>query len=416
MILTDEEKRMVAGEYGPGIQKAMSFLLEYGEAFDAQRMAPVDSVHIIPEPMDWLSALTEGVKEVRVLSTMHAMTADRTKWREQLGIVGTATQSASPDLEIYQRIGCVMSMTCAPYVVGNVLRKGGVFSWGGSSGIIINNSLFGARGNRDSGVAMTCSAVTGRTPEIGRLRPEERFAEVLIRPQGLHVDEFTGADYGNLGYYIGSVAGIRNVVIDGLPSSIPFEELKYLLSPMPVSGAVSLCHIVGLTPEAPTLVDALGHHKPELQIAVGPKEMKEASNLLSSATTSEVDVVCLGCPHLTIREMKQIARLLAGKKKAERVRLWISTNEGVYGLAKRMGLVDVIEEAGGLVITDTCLMTFPFAKLKEPVSTVATNSARCAHYHIRGGLGTSLGGVMLGTFHGSTAQCINAALTGRWGD
>ena len=53
MILTDEQKRMYQGEYGPGVQKAMAFLIEYGEAFGGQRMAQVDSVHGLIDPEDW---------------------------------------------------------------------------------------------------------------------------------------------------------------------------------------------------------------------------------------------------------------------------------------------------------------------------------------------------------------------------
>ncbi|MCP4110050.1 MAG: DUF521 domain-containing protein [Desulfobacteraceae bacterium] len=45
MILTEEEKRMLGGEEGPGVQKAMEFLIEYGEAFDAQKLTEVNSSH-----------------------------------------------------------------------------------------------------------------------------------------------------------------------------------------------------------------------------------------------------------------------------------------------------------------------------------------------------------------------------------
>lgn len=415
MQLTDEQKRMYEGECGPGVQKAMRFLLEYGEAFDSQRMAKVDSVHIIAlDPYRWMSSLLEGVEEVRVLSTLHSLQPPGTKWDRKMGLTEEGSErvldAQKRRLELYDKVGCFSLFTCAPYLAGNVVSKGAVFSWAGSSGIVINNSLFGARGNRDSGVAMLCSAITGLTPEMLRLTSEGRYGEFLFRLEGLDVESFTEADYGALGYYIGEIAGTRNVVIEGIPPHVPFEKLKYLLSPLPVSGGVSMCHIVGVTPEAPNVEEALGHRKPRQEIAVGPRELQQAWEKLHTAERDEVDVVCIGCPHCTMREVREIAGLLSGKKKAERVRLWVSTNEAVYAVAKRMGLVDAIEEAGGLVVTDLCIMAFPFGSMDVPATTVASNSARAAHYHSRG-----VGGSGVGTLYGSVEHCIDAAITGRWG-
>lgn len=261
---------------------------------------------------------------------------------------------------------------------------------------------------------MTCTAITGVTPEILLLRPEERYGEVLVRLRSLDVENFTTADYGALGYYIGKVAGTRNVALDGIPGRPSLEKLKFLLSPQPVSGAVSLCHIVGVTPEAPTLEEALGHRKPVEEITVGKREVRQVYDTLNTARSNEVDVVYFGCPHCAIAEMQEIAKLVGGKKKAERVKLWVSTNESMYVIAKRMGLVDIIEEAGCLVVTDLCMMVFPFGFLEDPVQNVASNSARAIHYQRTGGLAIA-GAIAVGTFYGSTEQCIDAAITGRWG-
>lgn len=47
MLLNDEEKRMLDGEYGTGTQRAMSFLKTLGEALDTEKMVRVTSAHII---------------------------------------------------------------------------------------------------------------------------------------------------------------------------------------------------------------------------------------------------------------------------------------------------------------------------------------------------------------------------------
>ncbi len=411
---------MLGGESGPGVQKALSFLVEYGEAFDAQRLIRVDSAHILPDPVHMLAELTEGVKSVRTLATIHSLSPLTSPW---VGDLGLKEDTASPVIEdtmkavkIYKGLGCFMTLSCAPYVMGNALKKGHVFSWAGSSGIIINNSLFGARGNRDSGIAMTCSAITGLTPELGRIRSEERYADVVVRFQKVDVEQLSDADMGAIGYHIGAMAQTKNVVIDGLPSTVPFEKLKYLLSPMPVSGAVSLCHLTGITPEAPTLEAALGNRRPEMTLTLSPFEMRDAVSKLSHYTSSEVEVVAMGCPHLTMREIRDIAYMLEGRRVADGVRLILATNEGVSSLCRRMGYNDIIEKAGGLIITDSCIAVFPFAHMKEPVARVATNSARCAHYLLRGGAGEVAGGKVMDTYYGSTRQCLDAAVTGTWED
>jgi len=418
MLLTEEEKRMLGGEFGPGVQKALSFLVEYGEAFDAQRLVRVDSAHILPDPVHMLNELIEGVDAVSTMATIHSLSPLASRWVKALGLredsAGPVIQDTAKAVEIYTRLGCFKTLSCAPYVMGNMLKKDDVFSWAGSSGIIINNSLFGARGNRDSGIAMTCSAITGRTPEFGRIRSEERYADVLVRFQTLDADCFSEVEMGAIGYHIGALAETRNVVIDGLPPTVPFEMLKYLLSPMPVSGAVSLCHITGITPEAPTLEASLGNRKPEMELTLSLFDLQDAVSKLCCYTTHEVEVVVMGCPHLTMREIREVAMLLDGKRVADGVRLILATNEGVLNVCRRMGYAETIENAGGLIITDSCIAVFPFAHMKEPVSRVATNSARCAHYLLRGGAGEVAGGKVVDTYYGSTEQCINAALTGIW--
>jgi predicted aconitase len=297
-------------------------------------------------------------------------------------------------------------MTCTPYLVGNVPIPGKTFSWPGSSGIIIANSVFGARGNRDAVPASMATAITGLTPDMLLMKKEYRNADLLFKLEGLDVEHFTPADYGVIGYYVGQIAETKKVAIDGIPSTVSFDDLKYLMSPQPVSGAVTLCHVVGVTPEAPTLEEALGHRKPQETIKIGKKEFKETLESLHTARSNDVEIVIFGCPHTGIIETIEIARLLEGKRIAGGVRLYVSTAEQTYTLAKRAGYVDTIEKAGGLVVTDICIQGFPFPQLESPATTAATNSARAASYQARRGIGIQ---------YGSTEDCIKAAITGKWG-
>jgi len=410
MKLTDEQRRMYEGKYGKGIQKAMSILVRYGEAFGAERMIRVDSCHAGAGPMPFVNEVLEGVDHVQAPCTLHAASAGACPMGRSLGLKKEFCRSEQANQDAAVRFciskGFIPVMTCAPYLVGNVVKPGEVFSWPGSSGIMISNSLFGGKGNRDAFGATICSAVTGLTPEMMLHKREHRYAQMLVEVEGLDVAGLNEAEIGAIGYYIGEIAETRNVAISGVPATISFVNAKHLLSPMPVSGAVSLCHIVGVTPEAPTLEDALGSKEPEITIKVGKKEMQLGWESLHTAKADDVQVVFFGCPHLSITEIEKVARLLDGKRKADGVRLWVSSAEAIIEIARRMGLVDIIEETDGMMVTDTCLMGFPYEQMDSPATTAATNSARAASYTTRRGIGIQ---------YGNFEQCINAAITGKWG-
>lgn len=410
MFLTDEEKRMLEGEYGPGVQQSMDLLVKYGDAFGAEKMVRAVSAHIIqscPEPL--AAKLTEGAK-TRIPCTTHARTRDPRPFIKY----GTLSKEKAEKLtgaflslvSYVKPTGFIDSYTCAPYIIGNLPKLGGIASWGGTSGAVIANSWFGVRLNRDGVTANLACAITGGIPYMGLLLPENRYGQVLAELGNLDLSTFTDAHYGALGYYLGALAEERNVAIKGLPPTIPLEQCKYLLSPLSVSGAVGLCLMVGISPEAPTLEAALGNGKPEETVVVGQKELKETWEQLNTATSDDVDIVNFGCPHLTIMEIKEIASLLERKKVHKNVQLILGASKAITALAREAGYASVIEEAGG-IFDDSCMGAMqPLVYFGTGTKTVATNSARAAHYAIR----------MLGSksLYGSTQNCIDAAITGKW--
>jgi hypothetical protein len=212
--------------------------------------------------------------------------------------------------------------------------------------------------------------------------------------------EFTTDRYGALGYYIGGITKEKNVVINNMPDT-DLDSLKHLASALPVSGSTAMCHIVGVTPEAPTLEEALGHKAPEETISVSEKDIRDTWERLTTAKKNQVDLVLIGCPHCSMAEFRQLALLLDGKKVHDNVSLWIGASQQITIQAKRMHYADVIEKAGG-VVTDTCLT---FASLMGD-KTVATNSARANFFtNKKGGQGI---------LYGTLEECVDAAITGKW--
>jgi hypothetical protein len=112
----------------------------------------------------------------------------------------------------------------------------------------------------------------------------------------------------------------------------------------------------------------------------------------------------LGCPHAALEQIEEACRLLAGRKISGNCRLWIFTSRAVKQQSDRAGYTRIILDAGGHVLTDTCSAIGQ--ALPPGTKVAALDSAKQVHY-----LPAIMG---IQAWFGSTADCIDAALTGRW--
>jgi predicted aconitase len=408
VFLTEEEERMLDGEYGAAAQEAMSILVRIAEAYEAKRMVPAKSAHVaaglFPEEVEWYERLLEGGAKFRCFTTRHPWGIDYDHFEE----VGTVYGNTPEIKEIAEMIfsyslkmGAIPMGTCIQYLLGDFLLPGDAFSWTGSAGVVFANSVLGARGNMEGAVTNYCVAITGRIPEYGMLLDENRRGKVLVDCSGMDFSTFTDADYGALAFHVGKVVGDEIPVFVGLPRKMTLEQLRAIASPLHVSGAVPMFHIPGLTPEAPTLEAASGGEKLE-RVQVEMSEVERAYDEIATTGEDRLDMVSLGCPHLTYQEIREIAEFLEGKRVHEGVKLWVGTSYQVKVVADRAGWTQKIERAGGLLVTNLCMGPgAPFAA--RGMRVVATNSPRSAYY---------APGVE--HLYGSTRECLEAAITGRW--
>jgi hypothetical protein len=162
-------------------------------------------------------------------------------------------------------------------------------------------------------------------------------------------------------------------------------------------------HVVGVTPEAATLELALGGAKPAVTIQYGAEERRRVYETLNAnGRDPNVDYVMLGCPHASIEQFRDVARLMDGKR--IKTHLWLFTSRAVKTVADMSGFTKTIEDAGGLVMTDTCSAIA--RAVPKGTKVVALDSAKQTHY--------LPAMVNVGAWFGTTEDCINAALTGRW--
>jgi predicted aconitase len=242
--------------------------------------------------------------------------------------------------------------------------------------------------------------LAGRVPDWGFHRDEYRHATHHIK---VEVPVESVMDWDMLGYFVGEVVEENIPVITGSLNQQNLTRHKHFGAAAASSGGVEMYHMVGITPEAATLDMALGPHKPLQTIKYGREERRRIyESLNSNGTSTDVQFVMLGCPHASIEQLWEIARLLDGKK--IQANLWIFTSRSVKAIADTNGYTKAIEAAGGHLMTDTCSAIGRI--VPKGTKVVALDSAKQSHY-----LPAIMG---IEAWFGTTDDCINAAITGKW--
>ena len=131
--------------------------------------------------------------------------------------------------------------SCVPYLVGFTPMLGESVAWAESSAVTYSNSIMGARDNREGGPSALAAALTGRTPDYGMHRPENRRGDVLYN---ITVPLKNYADYGAMGTYIGKIIGSQIPVLQNLGNPNQ-EELITLCCAMATVSNSTMFHGIG---------------------------------------------------------------------------------------------------------------------------------------------------------------------------
>jgi hypothetical protein len=169
------------------------------------------------------------------------------------------------------------------------------------------------------------------------------------------------------------------------------------------SGCVALFHMIGVTPEAPTLDAAFQGRTPGRVLDITVADLRAARKELTTADGRELDMVILGSPHFSLAEFEQLAPLVAGRRAHPRVKFLITSSRLMKEDAARTGVLAPIVDFGAQITLDTCILASPM--LPPEVRTLMTNSAKYAYY------APSLLNTRV-TF-GSLADCVRSAIEGR---
>lgn len=411
MQLNDEEKAMLNGEQGEPRRWAMDHMIRVGWFFDAPDFVPVSQVHMMADTeslgeagvafVEGLAAHPKDQRRVRVPMITDPRGIDFNHYRrlKQTDAMAGLEQRA---IDTFEALGILMTDTCINYQTIMPPVRGEHLAYGDTGVVIYCNSVLGACSNFEGGPSALAAGLTGRVPRYGLHLDENRNA---TKRYVVKHHTKTLSDWGALGGIIGKRAGSywEVPVIEGIDWAPNSDELKHKGAAMASFGSIPLFHLVGVTPEAPT-VEAVCDPK-----ALAAEEIVEADfqdffgNYAGRG--GKVDVVVFSAPQLSIVEMSALADLMDGKKIHKKTALLAVTSPVVAADAERLGISQRIEAGGGLVLQGMCFYQSYARAMGEANGwkRLLTNSAKLANI---------IGGYGYQPTLASMKDCVSSAIAG----
>jgi len=412
MKLTDYEESIRAGDMGEPRRLALEHQIKVGQFFDAEDLVEISQVHLMADTESL------GVAGVEFLERVAGYPKD-----ERRTMVPTVTDPRGTDFNAYKRmkqqddwvdlerraiaafqsLDVMMTDTCINYQVIIPPVQGEHVAFGDTGSSIYTNSVLGARTNFEGGPSALAAALTGRTPRYGfhldeRRRGTARYV-LETRPQDW-------ADWGAAGGIIGRNMGSywEVPVIDGVDGTPTSDEMKHFGAAMASFGSTPLFHMVGVTPEAPSLETVFDGAPPD-PIPITRTDI-DAFYDSYGVSDDQLDVVVFAAPQLSLFELQRLGHLLDGRKVNDAITLIAATAPEIKNAADRMGITAKIEDAGGILLEGVCFYQMYAREMGEANGwkRLMSNSAKIVN--ILGGYGYE---PVLSTME----RCVDSAVAGR---
>ncbi len=408
--LTDRDRALLNSEHGDAASLAMRIVTKAATISGATSLLDITSAHIDGclfhgiAGLDFARRLRDADAQVVVPSTLNVSSLDLLH-PALVRLDATTSALAREQMDAYVAMGCRPTWTCAPYQSPIRPAFGDQIAWAESNAIVFANSVLGARTERYSDFIDICCAITGRAPAAGLHLDEPRRARVVFRVEGVPDRLLTDpVAHAAIGLLIGREAGTLVPAVVGLPPAPTTGEdhLKAMCAAAASSGSTAMIHVVGATPEAPTLEMAIGGGSVVREVRVGPADLRTARDALSSVGVgAAIGAVSVGTPHLSVAGFERLATLVDGRR--FQVPFYVNTGRDVLRVAEAAGTVAVAEAAGATVVTDTCTYITPV--IAAGTGPVVTDSAKWAWY-APSNLGVEVAVASL-------QECIRSAVEGR---
>jgi len=359
--LTRDEEDALDEKHGKATSLAYKILLSIGKATDAEKLIPVEWVHL--SGVNYNTIGDAGVKFLReysegtrfgVPTTINPMGYDAQK---QNKLSNNFKRSQIEIIKAYEKMGSIPSFSCIPYEIFQLPDRGHNVSFAESNAAVIANSVFGLHTNKESSLSALASAVTGKTP-YSELRIESvRDPKIKVK---LETNLNTELDYGLLGYFSGKSTKESCISFGHNISNIDMYKTKSLAAALGTSGGCGMFSNKEIHGES---------------ISFGKEEEKSVMDELN--TTESGDVIALGSPQLGAFELELLSNMINGKKFSKRCMIFCP--RAIYEKACSSGIAQKLENAGGSLICDACTCLSPLITHEE-YDGVITNSVKAAHY------------------------------------
>ena len=354
----------------------MKLIVTLGDSFGAEYLIEIVSAHtVLNFGLNFVNAAA-GVLHQIAEAKLHVKvrtTADPIidmDYQEKLKTIYPMFVLHKQMMDDLNKIG-VRGYTCTPYMLDNVPNYGEHCAWSESSAVVYLNSVIGARSNREGGLVDLACAIIGKTSYSGLHLDENRKGQILIKISP-EIDTENVLNLTSIGLKIGEIAGYKIPVIQGL-ENITNDNIKNLGAASAATGAVALIHVIGVTPEAKTKEEAFQGDTPQENVEIGLKDLEDVREKYSTSWKFDPKNISVGCPQLSMREVKEVLEKLKGKRINQEFNFWICTNENVKEEILNSELNEILRESGAN-LTTLCPTLTP---LQRPL---ITNSAKACFY------------------------------------
>lgn len=404
MELPETLASMLSGADGLTRQKAARLVVDLAETAEAEGFIEVNHSHV-----SGVSVITgghglrrfladlAGEGTVAIPTTLNSAGCDKRRMEEMDIDYPDFLEQQFEIIMAYESLGVESSLSCTPYDRG-VEDEAGFASWAESNAVAFSNSWTDLVTNRESGLSALATALTGYAPKWGLHLEENRIPNIVV---DVDCDLSTLSDWSILGDWIGKqVRPGWNVpygpmpFIRGLPSYISFASKKALTAAAANYGCPMLWA------EGHTVTPILSGNEESLIFT----QEDLSSRYEDLAPKGQVDLIVIGCPQASLEEIRITASAVRSRcEMGMRIpdnRLWVFTSGHNFDLAEADGSIAILEEAGAVILRDTCPEVTPYNRKKY--NHLMTNSLKAEHY-LTSGLNK------MPTSVGSIEDCVSHA-------
>ena len=396
MDLPSRLAEQLAGKEGKTRQKAARLVVDLAEIANAEGFIEVDNAHVSGVSVitgghglrRFLSDLSDDEDgQVAITTTLNSAGCDKEKMQEMDIDWPDFLEQQFEIIHAYERLGIEATLSCTPYDRGIELDSG-IASWAESNAVCFSNSWTSLITNRESGLSALATALTGFAPKWGLHLEHNRMPNILVN---IACELTELADWSILGDWIGKqvrpdwdLSWGPMPFIRGMPKHVSFASKKALTAAAANYGCPMLW-AEGHSADPPLAKDADGNWlEPESGWA-GVLEFTEqdlAQRYQDLAPQGQVDLVVIGCPQASIEEIRRTASAVRSYAemgaKIPNNRLWLFTSGENYQLAADDGSIDLLEDAGVVILQDTCPEVTPYNR--QHYNHLLTNSLKAEHY------------------------------------